>query len=128
MNHLRKINALLSVMLLAVLLLAPVTAMAATTNPSPASPGYMVMPIVFDRTVAAASTVVMARIKVPFAYTVIGVTASCETADYASEDEVYTVDVQEAGTTILSSAINLAAADTVYDGTVSDTALPMRRW
>jgi len=97
--------------------------MAATTNPSPASPGYMVLPVVFSRTVAAVSTPVMARIKLPFPAQVVSVTTSCETADYTSTDEVYTVDVQEAGTSILSAAIGLAAADTVYQGTVTDAAL-----
>jgi len=109
--------------LLAVLLSLAMPAMAATTNPSPASAGYMVLPLVFDRTVAAVSTPVIARIKLPFAATVISVSGSCETADYASTDEVYEIDVLEAGTSILSAPIGLAAADTVYDGAVSDAAL-----
>jgi len=109
--------------LLAMLLCLAVPGFAATTNPSPGSAGYMVMPLVFDRTVAAVSTPVIARIKLPFPATVVSVSASCETADYTSTDEVYEIDVLEAGTTILSSAIDLAAADTVYDGTVSDAAL-----
>lgn len=109
--------------LLALLLGLAMPALAATTNPSPASPGYMVLPLVFDRTVAAVSTPVIARIKLPFAATVVSVSGSCETADYASTDEVYEIDVLEAGTTILSAPIGLAAADTVYDGTVSDAAL-----
>lgn len=97
--------------------------MAATTNPSPASPGYMVLPVTFSRTISAVSTPVMARIKLPFPAAVVSVTASAETADYASTDEVYTVDVLEGATSILSSAITLVAADTVYQGTVSDEAL-----
>ena len=60
---------------------------------------------------------------ISFSFAAALAAASAETADYASTDEVYTVDVQEAGTTILSSAITLAAADTVYQGTVSDEAL-----
>lgn len=109
--------------LLAVLLSMVMPAMAATTNPSPASSGYMVVPIVFDRTVAAVSTPVIARIKLPFPAAVISVSGSCETADYTSTDETYKINVLEAGTTILSAPINMVAADTVYDGTVSDAAL-----
>ncbi|MDA8137988.1 MAG: hypothetical protein M0036_04970 [Desulfobacteraceae bacterium] len=111
------------IMLIAALLMAPVMATANTTNPSPASPGFMVLPIVFDRTVATASAPVIFRIKMPFAARVISVTASAETIDLTSGDETYTVDVLEAGTSILSSAISIAAQATVYQGTVSDAAL-----
>ena len=106
------------------LLCLPVSpAGAATTNPSPASSGYMVLPLIFDRTVSTASTPVIARLKMPFPATVVGVTASCETADYASTDETYKIDVLEAGTTILSAPISMVAADTVYAGTLADSAL-----
>lgn len=119
----RTTQALLILLLITPLIMIPATAPAATTNPSPASPGYMVLPVTFSRTVAAESTVTIARLKLPFPARVISASASCETADYASTDEAYTIDIQEAGTTILSSEIDLAAADTVYDGTVSDTTL-----
>lgn len=98
-------------------------AMAATTNPSPASPGYMTLPIVFDRTVASASAPVVARFQLPFPCHVIGATFSAETIDLTSTDETYTVDIQEAGTTMLSSAVSIVAADTVYAGTFSDTEI-----
>lgn len=117
----KTLNRLLLVPLLVLALALP--ALAATTNPSPASPGYEILTVTFSRTVSAVSTPVMARFKMPFKFRVVSVTASCETADYANTDEVYTVDVLEAGTTILSSGIVLAAADTVYQGTVSDAAL-----
>lgn len=126
MNALLKIEklALFTTLLVLTMLLgwgAPMHA--ATTNPSPASPGYMVMTIPFSRTVAAVSTPVMARIKLPFPAAVVSVSASAETADYASTDEVYSVDVQEAGTTILDDPIGIAQADTVYDGVLVDKAL-----
>lgn len=110
-------------MLLTMLLGVIAPMQAATTNPSPGSPGYMVIPVTFSRTVTAVSTVQMARLKMPFPAAVVSVTTSCETADYASTDEVYTVNVKEGATSILSSAITLTAADTVYQGTVSDAAL-----
>ena len=111
--------AVLLVFLAALLLVAP--AMAGTTNPSPASPGYEVIPLFYSYSTTA--TVTMERIKVPFPYHVVSVTASCESADYTDTDETYTVDVKEAGTSILSAPIGLAAAATVYDGTVSDAEL-----
>jgi len=95
----------------------------AVTNPPPGAAGYMVMPVTFDRTISAVSTPVIARIKLPFPAAVVAVQASCETADYASTDETYKVDVLEAGTTILSAPINMVAADTVYSGTVTDKKL-----
>lgn len=115
---------LLLVILMACMLLVPaLSSLAATTNPSPASSGYMVMPITFSRTISAVSTPVMARIKVPFPAAVVSVTAAAETADYTSTDEVYTVDVLEGSTSILHSAIGLAAADTVYQGVVDDKSM-----
>jgi hypothetical protein len=105
----------------AVMLLISVTAFAATANPLPTSPGYMVMPLVFDRNVAAVSTPVIARIKMPFPAKVVAVQASCETADYASTDETYKIDVLEGATSILSAPIDMVAADTIYSGTVSDS-------
>lgn len=103
--------------------LCPPAPMAATTNPSPASPGYMVVPLVFDRTVSAVSAPVIFRFKAPFPCRVISVSAAAEAIDTTDTDETYTVDVQEGGTSILSAAIGIVAAATVYDGTVSDAAL-----
>jgi hypothetical protein len=112
-----------SLLPLLILLTLTLPAMAATVNPSPASSGYMVLPLTFDRTVTTVSSPVIARIKAPFPCAVVGVTASLETGDYASTDETYKVDVLEAGTTILSAPINMLAADTVYAGTLADTAI-----
>jgi hypothetical protein len=83
----------------------------------------MVLPVTMNRAITAVSAPVIARIQLPYPATVVGVTASCETADYASTDEVYTIDVKEGATTILSAPIDLVAADTVYTGTLADTAI-----
>jgi hypothetical protein len=106
--------------LFAGLALAP-PAPAATTNYSESITGIQVIPVTFSRTVTTVSTPVIARLKFPFKAEVLSVVASAETTDLASTDEVYTIDVLEAGTTILSSGIVLAAADTVYQGTLADT-------
>lgn len=92
---------------------------AATTNPSPASPGYMVLPIhVSGQYTATAAGVV--KFKMPFPATVVHASATARASGGTSP--TLTVDVLEAGTTILSSAISITAG-TVSDGTLSDTAL-----
>lgn len=111
---------LLTVFLLAMAVIsAPV--MAATSNPSPASSGYMVLPLQFSRTITATATPI--TFKAPFPCTVVGVTAHAKTLDTGDANETYTVDVKEGATSILSSAVSLAAAGTIYDATVSDTAI-----
>lgn len=107
--------------LLAVPLLLPGPALAATPNPAPGSAGYMVLPLQFSRTITATATPI--TFKAPFPCAVIGVTAHAKTLDFSSTDETYTVDVKEGANSILSSAISLAAAGTIYDGTLSDTAI-----
>lgn len=96
-------------------------AMAATANPSPASSGYMVLPLSFDRQITATATPI--KFKVPFPCQVVGVTASAVTLDKTTTDETYTVDVKEGSTSILSSPISLAVAGTIYDGAVTDAAI-----
>jgi len=107
------------IVLVSALFAAP--ALAATANPSPASPGYMVLPLTFDRTITATATPV--KFKLPFPATVVGVSATAGTLDTGDADETYTVDVKEGATSILSSAVALAAAGTIYDGTLSDTTI-----
>lgn len=106
--------------LLAILACAPIS-WAATTNPSPASPGYMVLPLTFSRTITATATPIV--FKAPFPCTVVGVTASAAVLDKTDTNETYTVDVKEGATSILASAVSLAAAGTIYDATISDNAI-----
>ena len=111
---------LMMVVLLAMsVIFAPV--MAATSNPSPASPGYMVLPLQFSRTITATATPV--TFKVPFPCAVVGVTAHAKTLDTGDANETYTVDIKEGANSILSSPVALAAAATVYDGILSDTTV-----
>lgn len=107
------------ILVLALLLALP--AFAATVNPSPASPGYMVLPLNFSRTLTATATPI--TFKAPFPCAVVGVTAHAKTIDKSSTDETYTVDIKEGAGSILSAPISLAAADTIYEGTVTDTLI-----
>lgn len=91
---------------------------AATKNYPETATGIQIVPIVFSRNITATATPVTFRL--PFKAQVIGVSVHAKTIDLADTNETYTVDVKEAGTSILSSAIAIAAADTIYEGTVSD--------
>lgn len=122
-SHWKLLTVVLLTAVLCLLCVPVPPASAATANPSPASPGYMAVPITMNRAVTTVSAPVIARIKAPWPATVIGVTASCETADYASTDEHYKIDIKEGASSILSAPIDMVAADTVYDGTLSDTTI-----
>jgi len=105
--------------MLALLCISP--AMAATSNPSPASSGYIVMPLTFSRAITATATPI--KFRLPYPCTLISMTACAVTLDFTDTTETYTVDLQEGGTTVLSSAVSLAAAGTIYSATISDAAL-----
>ena len=91
---------------------------AATTNYSETISGIQVVPVTFSRVLTATATPV--TFKIPFKAQIIGVSAHASTIDLTTTDETYTVDIKEAGTSILSAAISVVAAGTVYEGTVSD--------
>ena len=92
---------------------------AATTNYPDVITGIQIVPVTFSRTLTATETPV--TFKLPFKAQVLGVSAHVKTIDLTDTNETYTVDVKEAGTSVLSSAISIAAANTVYEGTVSDS-------
>ncbi len=95
------------------------SAFAATTNPSPASPGYMVIPIQISGQYTT-TTAAAAKFKMPFPATIIHASATARTS--GGTDPTLTVDIKEGANSILSSAIAITAG-TVSDGTLSDTAL-----
>lgn len=64
-----------------------------------------------------------ATFQMPFAATLVEVSVAARDIDTADADETYTVDLEEAGTTVLSSAISITADNTPVVGTVSDSAI-----
>lgn len=64
-----------------------------------------------------------ATFQMPFAATLVEVSVAARDIDTADADETYTVDLEEAGTTVLSSAISIAADNTPVVGTISDSAI-----
>lgn len=92
---------------------------AATTNPSPASSGYMVLPIQISGQYTA-TTAAVAKFKMPFPATVVHASATARAS--GGTTPTLTVDIKEGASSILSSAISITAG-TISDGTLSDTAL-----
>ncbi len=117
---------LLAVIMLFIFMIMPMITMpgpahAAVTNYPEVVTGIQALPFHFSRVITATATPI--TFKLPFKAEVLGVSAHAKVLDTVDGNETYTVDVQEGGTTILSSAISLAAQDTVYEGTLSDTSL-----
>jgi hypothetical protein len=61
--------------------------------------------------------------QMPFAATLTEVSACARNIDTADGDEVYSVDVIEASTSVLSSVINLVADNTPVVGVISDSSI-----
>ena len=64
-----------------------------------------------------------AAFQMPFAATLTEVSVHARDIDTTDTDETYTVDIEEAGTSVLSSAISITADDTAVVGTISDSAI-----
>lgn len=104
------------------LLFSPLTpipaARAATTNV--AAGGAQVLYIPLHITGAISATVAgIAKFNMPMPCDLIGVTASSQ----AIVGTTNTVDVKLGGVSVLSSAITIAAAGTVYEGTIATAAI-----
>ncbi len=99
--------------------LAPLPGRAATTNYSEVITGIQVLPLQLSGQYTT-TTADVVKFQVPFKAHVLGVSATARASGGTSP--TLTVDVQEGGTTILSSAISITAG-TVSEGTVSDTSL-----
>ena len=61
--------------------------------------------------------------QMPLAATLVEVSVAARDIDTVDANETYTVDLEEAGTTVLSSAISITADNTAAVGTVSDSAI-----
>jgi len=59
--------------------------------------------------------------QMPFAATLVEVSVCARDIDTADGDETYTIDIEEGGTSVLSSAISITADNTPVVGTISDS-------
>lgn len=110
---------LLSVaMLVAFVIYAP-TAFAATANYPEVIPGIQIVPLVIagQHTASEAGDV---KFLLPFKAQVLGVSATARAS--GGTTPTLTIDVKEAGTSILSAPISITAG-TVSEGTVTDSSL-----
>jgi len=64
-----------------------------------------------------------ATFQMPFAATLVEVSVCARAIDTSSGDETYTVDLEEAGASVLSNAISISASNTPVVGTISDTSI-----
>lgn len=103
------------------MLSVPTIGKAATTNYSEVITGIQIVPLTFSRVITATATPITFRI--PFSAEVLGVSAHAKVLDTVDGDESYKVDIKEAGTSILSTPLVLAAQDTIYEAVVSDTSI-----
>ena len=94
-------------------------AQASTPNYSVAVPGVEVIPIQLSGQYTS-TTAAVARFQLPFKARVIGVSASARASGGTSP--TLTVDVQDDGTTILSSPVSVTAGS-VSEGTISAPAV-----
>ncbi len=96
---------------------------AAIGNTKLAAPkSYFTVPLTADGQFTTAVTS-LRTFQMPFAATLVEVSACARDIDTGDADEAYSVDVLEAGTSVLSAVINLVADDTPVVGTVSDSSL-----
>lgn len=102
---------------------ANLSSSAAIVNTQLASPkSYFTVPLTSDG--QHTTTVDNIRcFQMPWAATLTEVSACARDLDTANADEVYSVDVLEAGVSVLSAVINLTADNTPVVGTVSDSSI-----
>lgn len=105
--------------LLLIAALVPTPAAAATANYSVAVPGVDVIPLHISGQYTA-TTDPVARFALPYPATLIGVTATARASGGTSP--TLTVDLEEAGTTVLTAPISVTAG-TVGEGAISDATL-----
>tara|TARA_R110002096_G_scaffold172484_6_gene346183 strand:- start:661 stop:1107 length:447 start_codon:yes stop_codon:yes gene_type:complete len=96
-----------------------VMASAATQNYSTAVPGVVVIPLHLDGQFTATTNPV-AKFAIPFGAKLIGVSANARASGGTSP--TLTVDVEDDGTSVLSSAISITAG-TISEGTIANATI-----
>ena len=115
-----KIKSILIALLLGIMLIGtPITGQAATQNYPEVINGIQIAPFQISGQWTATTTSVV-RFQLPFKAQVLGVSGTARVSGGTSP--TLTINVLEAGTTILSSPISITAG-AVSEGTVSDTSL-----
>ena len=92
--------------------------MAAVSNPSPASPGYMMVVVTYPSSLTT-DTSNLVRFKMPWPATLVGVSAIVR---HNTSGGVAAIEVREGTTSVLSSTISLSSGSAT-EGTISDSAI-----
>ena len=114
-----RLKAILIAMVTAALMFAPLHGWAATTNISPASSNYHILTFSIGKQYTA-TTAGVVRFAMPYPARLVTVQATARAS--GGTTPTLTVDVLEAGTTVLSSAISITAG-TVSEATISDAEI-----
>lgn len=109
----------IDIFLVAILLMFTFSVPAATQNYSTAVPGVVVVPLHFDGQFTATTNPV-AKFILPFGAKLIGVSANARASGGTSP--TLTVDLEDDGTSVLSSAISITAG-TVSEGTIANASI-----
>jgi hypothetical protein len=99
--------------------LDPRVVMAAVTNPSTASPGYMMVNLPIIATLTTGTTNNIVRFKMPWPATLLGVSGVYRAAVGAN---LWTVDVLEAGSSVLTVPLVINSTS-VTEGVISDSTI-----
>ena len=119
-RNMKQIFKYISAMFIVALIFLPLplsgtgSASAVTPNYPETAPGIQAIVLPIQGTYT--STVIPVRWTAPFKMRIIGVSVSARDVS-----GTVTVDIKEAGTSILSSAITCASANVTYEGTISDS-------
>lgn len=111
--------AVVSLLIVAALFLAPILAPAATTNPSSGSTGYFVMPIHFDSQLTA-TVADKAEFTMPWPAQLVGIQCVARALG-GTGSPTYTFTLQEAAGTLATCAPVTAGA--VVEGTIADSTI-----
>ncbi len=105
----------LSVLAILMMLMLPMAALAATPNPSPASPGYMVLTFHVSGAITTGNGTGIIKFNMPFPARLITVQQSCQTLTGTAP----TVDVLIAGSSVLTSVTTMTTAGIVYEAAIA---------
>lgn len=114
-NLLRAVRILMAL----ALVLVPLRGWAATTNIGPGSSAYHILTFSINKQYTA-TTAGVVRFKMPYPARLVTVQATARAS--GGTTPTLTVDVLEAGTTVLSSAVSVTAG-TVSEATISDAEI-----
>lgn len=99
---------------------ANIKALAAIANSKLAAPkSYFTVPICRDGQFT--TDTILSKFQMPFAATLVEVSASARDIDTTDGTEAYSIDVLEGTLSVLSAVINLVADNTVVVGAISDS-------